>query len=432
MAPTNAAPSVLEDAPPSQPGTAEADADGETSSAARDVVFIHSPAYYRALSRLPVHPRREQMTLELLQALATRHTGTERDECRPFGMQFIAPSLATDDHLMRFHARDYVDTLRRTAQSGAATSKPTMLGDSSRTGTSHHGRPVSDRDCKEFDLVDDAYVFPGLYEYCRYVAGASLTAADALKHLIGQWRQRSQEQTACRPSAPVVINLGGGRHHAMRSQASGFCYINDVVLAIQRLLQAPPATTDNGNGNDQHKLERVLCIDMDVHHGDGVQEAFFYSANATTLSFHMMERAFFPGTGAEDEIGGGRGKYHTINVPLRRGIVDGQFHALFETIVAKAIECVDPEAVVLLCGVDTLARDNLGGFNLTSHGITQCVKTLMAFNRPTLLLGGGGYSGSDACRALAAVVTTVAAPNVDVHNLEVPEHEFFEEYESFC
>ncbi|TMW62703.1 hypothetical protein Poli38472_005321 [Pythium oligandrum] len=371
----------------------------------RAVVFIHSEAYFRVLERLPVHPKREEKVLALLRALSRARDKQEEDgdeeeneSVACFGMQFVAPSKATYDELTRFHSKAYVDALQSSSgdQEANAAAQEQLL-----------------KVREEFNLVDDAYVFPGLYEYCQYVAGASITAADALRHLIHTHRQEEKEDTP----APVVVNLGGGRHHAMRSQASGFCYVNDVVLGIQRLLRP-------GDG----RLDRVLCIDIDVHHGDGVQEAFYFSRNVTTMSFHLFEPTFFPGTGNQDETGIGRGKNHNINVPLRRGITDDQFTALFNRIVEQAVVSVSPQAIVLVCGVDTLAKDDLGGFNMTSQGVTNCVKKLLSTKLPLLLLGGGGYSGADACKCLAAVVTTIVSPSLYVLEQDIPEHDYYEEY----
>ncbi|KAG7390176.1 Histone deacetylase 8 [Phytophthora pseudosyringae] len=101
---------------------------------------------------------------------------------------------------------------------------------------------------------------------------------------------------------PVAINLGRGRHHAMRSQASGFCYVNDVVLGIQRLVS-------------KGRVKRVLVVDIDVHHGDGTQEAFYYSKKVTSISFHLREPAFFPGTGSDSEAGAGHPTSKAAPVP---------------------------------------------------------------------------------------------------------------------
>ncbi|KAG3197831.1 hypothetical protein PC128_g6471 [Phytophthora cactorum] len=356
----------------------------KTHQPRRNVVYMHSPTYLDALSRLPVHQQRERMTVALLEA------------CFPDGelsqyLQLLAPTIATRGQLEAFHSRDYIDALYE-------------------FGAGRESRRLSAQDqelLEESGLVDDAYVFPGLFEYCAYVAGATLTAVDALLYLL-----RSQDDEKVLP--PATINLGGGRHHAMRSHASGFCYVNDVVLGVQRLLS-------------KGKMKRVLVLDIDVHHGDGTQEALYYSEQVTTISFHLREPGFFPGTGADTEVGAGRGRCNNVNVPLQRGITDDQFHGLFQRVVSKAVETVQPEVLVLVCGVDTLARDPLGGFNLTSDGICDCVEAIMALQLPVLCLGAGGYSGADASKTFAAIVATVIGQRQQLPE-HIPEHDFYEEY----
>ncbi|KAF1775642.1 Histone deacetylase domain [Phytophthora cactorum] len=320
----------------------------------RNVVYMHSPTYLDALSRLPVHQQRERMTVALLEA------------CFPDGelsqyLQLLAPTIATRGQLEAFHSRDYIDALYE-------------------FGAGRESRRLSAQDqelLEESGLVDDAY--------------------DDEKVL-----------------PPAAINLGGGRHHAMRSQASGFCYVNDVVLGVQRLLS-------------KGKMKRVLVLDIDVHHGDGTQEAFYYSEQVTTISFHLREPGFFPGTGADTEVGAGRGRRNNVNVPLQRGITDDQFHGLFQRVVSKAVETVQPEVLVLVCGVNTLARDPLGGFNLTSDGICDSVEAIMALQLPVLCLGAGGYSGADASKTFAAIIATVIGQRQQLPE-HIPEHDFYEEY----
>ncbi|KAG7391299.1 Histone deacetylase 8 [Phytophthora pseudosyringae] len=364
---------------------------GEPRSAPhrREVVLLHSPSYLEALGRLPVHQQRERRTLALLEA------------CFPDGelsqhVQLVAPTVATREQLEAFHSRDYIDILYEFGAESESLSAVQEQGEMQLL--------------EEFGLVDDAYVFPGLFGYCSYVAGATLTAVDALLHLM---KSRLRDEVLLL-LPPVAINLGGGRHHAMRSHASGFCYVNDAVLGIQRLVS-------------KGRVKRVLVVDIDVHHGDGTQEAFYYSEKVTTISFHLREPAFFPGTGADSEVGAGRGKHNNVNVPLQRGITDGQFHALFQRVVDKAVGAVEPEMVVLVCGVDTLARDPLGGFNLTSGGICDCVETVMALQLPVLLLGAGGYSGADASKSFTAVVATVIGQRRNLPD-QIPEHAYYEEY----
>jgi acetoin utilization deacetylase AcuC-like enzyme len=190
--------------------------------------------------------------------------------------------------------------------------------------------------------------------------------------------------------APVAIHWMGGRHHAKREEASGLCFVNDAVLGLLQLV---------------NHFERVLYIDIDVHHGDGTEEAFKYSKQVLTLSCHLHDPGtFYPGSGAIDEIGEGKAKYYTINVPFKEGIIDGPYTKLFDTIIGEAVGIYQPQAVVLVCGADCLVGDPLGGFNLSLRGVEHCIKTLLALNLPLLILGGGGYHLQNVSR-LAAVVT---------------------------
>lgn len=174
----------------------------------------------------------------------------------------------------------------------------------------------------------------------------------------------------------VAINWAGGLHHAKKSEASGFCYLNDIVLGIIELLR-------------YH--ERVLYIDIDVHHGDGVEEAFYTTDRVMTCSFHKFGE-FFPGTGELHDIGVGRGKNYAVNVPLRDGIDDTTYKSIFEPIITAIMEWYQPAAVVLQCGGDSLSGDRLGCFNLSMQGHANCVNFVKSFHIPTLVVGGGGYT----------------------------------------
>ncbi|CAG2063655.1 unnamed protein product [Timema podura] len=149
-----------------------------------------------------------------------------------------------------------------------------------------------------FDFVpvnvgEDCPVFDGLYEFCQLSSGGSVAAAVKLN----------------KQSAEICINWGGGLHHAKKSEASGFCYVNDIVLGILELLK-------------YH--HRVLYIDIDVHHGDGVEEAFYTTDRVMTVSFHKYGE-YFPGTGDLRDIGAGKGKYYAVNIPLRDGMDDESY-----------------------------------------------------------------------------------------------------------
>jgi histone deacetylase 1/2 len=159
----------------------------------------------------------------------------------------------------------------------------------------------------------------------------------------------------------------------------------DAVLGILELLRF-------------HK--RVLYIDIDVHHGDGVEEAFYTTDRVMTVSLHKYGE-FFPGTGDLSDVGVGRGKYHAINVPLRDGIDDLAYKGVFEPVITAVMKYYQPEAVVLQCGADSLSGDRLGPFNLSMAGHANCVTFVQGFRLPTLVLGGGGYTIRNVARAWA-------------------------------
>ena len=210
------------------------------------------------------------------------------------------------------------------------------------------------------NVQDDCPVFDGLWDFCQIAAGGSLAAAARLNS----------------GAAEVAINWAGGLHHAKKAEASGFCYINDCVLAILELLKTHA---------------RVLYVDIDIHHGDGVEEAFYSTDRVMTASFHKFGD-YFPGTGAVGDVGVGRGRAYSINFPLKDGIDDDSYATIFEPVMSRIMEWYRPGAVVLQCGADSLAGDRLGCFNLSLRGHAACVDFFVARDVPLLLLGGGGYT----------------------------------------
>lgn len=160
---------------------------------------------------------------------------------------------------------------------------------------------------------------------------------------------------------------------------------SDIVLAILELLRFN---------------KRVLYIDIDVHHGDGVEEAFYTTDRVMTVSFHKYGE-YFPGTGELRDIGIGQGKNYSVNFPLRDGINDESYTSIFETVIDGVMKHYAPEAVVLQCGGDSLSGDRLGCFNLSMRGHANCVSFVRKYNLPTLILGGGGYTMRNVSRTWA-------------------------------
>ncbi|OQS54871.1 HDAC1 [Ecytonucleospora hepatopenaei] len=287
-------------------------------------------------------------------------------------MEIAKPWKASYENLLNFHTKDYINFLSN------------VSGDMSEELA---------KDLTTFNVKDDCPVFSGLFDYCRSVAGASLMAAAKIN--------TNEYQT--------VINWSGGLHHAKRSEASGFCYINDIVLCILELLKVH---------------ERVLYVDIDVHHGDGVEEAFYCSNRVMTCSFHKFGD-FFPGTGRMEDKGLEKGENFAVNVPLKDGIDDDSYEQIFVPVIQKIFEKFQPSAVILQCGADCLSGDKLGCFNLTEKGHGKCVEFVKSFNIPTILLGGGGYTIENVARAWAYDTGVALGINLDS---DIPYNEFMDYY----
>lgn len=287
-------------------------------------------------------------------------------------MEINRPFPAKQDDIRRFHSQEYVDFL------------------SSVTPVTVHDHTHS-RHLKRFNVGEDCPVFDGLFEFCQASAGGSIGAAVKLN----------------RQDADIAINWAGGLHHAKKSEASGFCYVNDIVLGILELLKV-------------HR--RVLYVDIDIHHGDGVEEAFFTTDRVMTVSFHKFGD-FFPGTGHIKDVGVGQGKYYALNVPLNDGMDDRSFCDLFRPVIQKVMEVYQPDAVVLQCGADSLAGDRLGCFNLSVKGHADCLRFLRSFNVPLMVLGGGGYTIRNVARCWC--YETAVAVGVEPDN-NLPYNEYYE------
>ncbi|EGT38458.1 CBN-HDA-3 protein [Caenorhabditis brenneri] len=285
-------------------------------------------------------------------------------------LNVMRPAPASFNEITRYHSDDYINFLRN------------VRSDNISSFTDHMAR---------FSVGEDCPVFDGMYEFCQLSCGGSLAAAANLN----------------RKESEIAINWMGGLHHAKKSEASGFCYSNDIVLAILELLK-------------QHK--RVLYIDIDVHHGDGVEEAFYTTDRVMTVSFHKHGE-YFPGTGDLKDVGAGSGKYYALNVPLRDGVDDLTYERIFRAVMGEVMARFQPEAVVLQCGADSLAGDRLGVFNLTTNGHGKCVEYMKSFNVPLLMVGGGGYTIRNVSRCW--LYETSIALNLDVSD-DLPINDYFE------
>ncbi|CAO3669398.1 unnamed protein product [Umbelopsis vinacea] len=293
-------------------------------------------------------------------------------------MDVVKPDRLTAYQMTRFHSDEYINFLHRVTPDNV-----------SQIAMQHGGL---EQGIARFNVGEDCPVFEGLFEFCSISAGGSIGAANKL--LNGE--------------ADIAINWSGGLHHAKKSEASGFCYVNDIVLGILELLR-------------YH--QRVLYIDIDVHHGDGVEEAFYTTDRVMTCSFHKFGE-FFPGTGDIRDTGLGKGRRYAVNVPLRDGIDDETYKSVFQPIIKHIMEWYRPGAVVLQCGGDSLAGDRLGCFNLSMKGHASCVEYMKSFNVPLMMLGGGGYTIRNVARTWT--YETGLALGIDLSEQELPYNNYFE------
>ncbi|XP_018837700.1 histone deacetylase 6-like [Juglans regia] len=329
----------------------------------RRVTYFYEPSigdYYYGQGH-PMKPHRIRMAHNLIV-----HYSLHRR------MEINRPFPAGPADIRRFHSEDYVDFL--------ASVTPDTLSENAFS-----------RHTKRFNVGEDCPVFDGLFGFCQASAGGSIGAAVKLN----------------RGDADIALNWAGGLHHAKKSEASGFCYVNDIVLGILELLKV-------------HR--RVLYVDIDVHHGDGVEEAFYATDRVMTVSFHKFGD-FFPGTGHIKDTGWGPGKNYALNVPLNDGMDDESFRGLFRPIIQKVMEVYQPDAVVLQCGADSLSGDRLGCFNLSVKGHADCLRFLRSFNVPLMVLGGGGYTIRNVARCWC--YETAVAVGVEPDN-KLPYNEYYE------
>uniref|UniRef100_A0A673AV89 Histone deacetylase 8 n=1 Tax=Sphaeramia orbicularis TaxID=375764 RepID=A0A673AV89_9TELE len=284
----------------------------------------------------------------------------------------VKPTVARIEEMAMFHTDSYLEHLHRISQDGD--------NDDPQSG--------------EYGLGYDCPIVEGIFDYAAAVGGATLTAAQSLLD----------------QNCEVAINWAGGWHHAKKDEASGFCYVNDAVLGILKL---------------REKYERVLYVDVDLHHGDGVEDAFSFTSKVMTVSLHKFSPGFFPGTGDLRDTGLGKGRWYAVNVPLEDGIKDDRYYQLFTSVMQEVRAQFNPEAVVMQLGADTMAGDPMCSFNMTPVGVGKCLHYVLQWQLPTLLLGGGGYNLANTARCWTYLTATVLGKTL---SSEIPDHKFFTEY----
>jgi acetoin utilization protein AcuC len=293
-------------------------------------IYDHGPGH-------PLRPQRVLFTWDLIVAcgLLDRPEVTTL-ECRS----------ADDAELELVHTADYVDATRRAGH-----------GEDGEWWSYGYG-------------PGDNPIFPRMHEAGAFVAGASLVAAEAVRH----------------GRVDHAFSAAGGLHHAMPSRASGFCVYDDPAIAIAWLLR--------------EGVHPIAYVDVDVHHGDGPQAIFYEDPRVLTISLHESGEYLFPGTGFEDERGSGAATGTKVNVPLHPGTTDEGWLTAFRSIVPPIVRAFAPRVLVTQLGCDTHAADPLAHLRLSTRAYRETASELHALAHEAaggrwLATGGGGYLWAD-------------------------------------
>ncbi len=261
------------------------------------------------------------------------------------GAKVLDPPPADETAIGRFHTAEYLEILKEASSRGP----------SGRAG--FHGLGAGDNP-----------IFPGLWEAARLAAGGSLLAA----------------QLVAAGEVTRAFHFAGGLHHAMPDRASGFCYVNDAVLAILHL---------------RERGLRVAYVDIDAHHGDGVQFAFYDDPNVLTISTHERGERLFPGTGFVEEHGTGDGAGYAVNLPLEAFTDEEVYLRAFDAVVPPLLQAFRPDVVVTQLGIDSHRTDPLTHLALNVQGFARAVARIVRLAPRLVALGGGGYDPQNVARA---------------------------------
>jgi len=288
--------------------------------------------------RVATHVYREDHPLKPKRLIAVRDTLERLGAFDRPDARVLEPRVASRDEIERIHAPDYVEAVMR------ASADPE--GDYGEWGLSSWG---------------DTPPFAGMHEISLLTTGATLTAMTEV--LDGRVR--------------VAFNGSGGLHHAMRGRASGFCIYNDPAIVCAQLAD---------------RSLRVAYVDIDAHHGDGVQAAFYETDQVLTISLHETGRTLFPGTGFADERGRGKGAGYSINVALPPFCDDPAYMRAFDAVVPPLVDRYRPEVLVTQQGIDPHFTDPLTHLRLSTHAREHVVGWFASTPYPWIAMGGGGYS----------------------------------------
>lgn len=302
----------------------------------------------------------------------------------PKDMLILAVTPLDDQQLRQYHTEDYIQFVHKVSRRLEEIDEASVLEE-------------LDMELQTYGLLYDCCPIPKLSSLVAYVAGSTI---EAVKAIISR-------------RCHTVLNWFGGWHHGLKDEASGFCYTNDIVFGILHFLA--------------HGYKRILYVDLDLHHGNAVENAFEHTDKVLTFSLHKYDLGFYPGTGGLDDVGNvnTKGIYHSINMPLEDGITDDRYIRIFDSIIHPLTSKYRPQVIMVQCGADGLVGDRIGTFNLTTASYEHCVTTLAKLNVPLILLGGGGYHPTNTARLWTKLTGIVLGR---VLSEEIPYHELADQY----
>ncbi|MXY44192.1 MAG: acetoin utilization protein AcuC [Dehalococcoidia bacterium] len=298
----------------------------------------------------PMRPVRLRYTYELADAYGL---------FQPDHSTLVTARAATVEEVTTFHTPEYINAVERVGQ-----------GDFSIN-------PM------EFNIgPGDNPGYEGMYDAAMLSTGGSMRCVELLLD----------------EGHDVAFNISGGLHHAMPGYAYGFCVFNDPVLAINEMLR---------------RGLRVAYVDIDCHHGDGVQYAFYDTDRVLTISLHETGQFLFPGTGYAQETGTGRGRGYSVNVPLYPYTSDETYYWVFEQVVLPLLDAYRPDVLVSQLGIDSHYRDPITHLALTTQGFGKVVAEFSGKAPKWLALGGGGYDLQAVARSWTLAYGVMSEQNLD-------------------
>ncbi|KAF7323683.1 Hist-deacetyl domain-containing protein [Mycena kentingensis (nom. inval.)] len=347
------------------------------------VAYVASLELMKVSSLLPSNRQRSALVHNLARSLGLY----ARKDASKRILALVSPQAATRAELSVYHTDEYLDFVLN----------PDADDDASKS---------------ELGLEDDCPLFKGVGDYVALIGGAAITAVKKLQH----------------PRCEVAIVWDGGRHHAQKARAAGFCYVADCTLAIMSLRRIPQPISSGG-----HRKPRIMYLDLDLHFSDGVSHAFHQtSSQLLTLSIHHAAPGFFPSSPLA-HLPTPESDPFTLSLLLHQGAANSTFLRAWRCV--ELIHSVfDPDYLILQCGVDGLAGDPCAIFNWSlgpaeseAGSLGWCLSRALSWRGKKLLLGGGGYHSANAARAYAYLTSiAIGAPlPLDTH---IPEHEYFPEY----